>query len=552
MSPTAQERAVADLLGTLYEQVDHLPRPLLEALTPALAQAQREVEKDLRAWLAREDGAARFTTQRLRRSLLQVRRTMERIRKDIDPALMKGLRIGANAAGRLATGHVMLEMERFGAMFRSPVTATIALDEAAILARGKQLLVHRFKTSVTTYSREMRARIGAELAVSKLRGETIDELSTRLSSALSNVFRGERWRAERLARTETMHAYNVQHREGVAQLREHDDGIRMRWDAYFDRRTCLQCASLDGQLLDPATKGGRFESSWTTKSGAKLKGSHTVPPAHPNCRCVLVAWHATWNDDAFRHDGAARARAMEGRDLRNSASSARNPAKPGTAPSKFEASKLTPRMRDYLQQAQRGPVSGIGNRVNQKALEERGLVRLERDPTTRDPNARRAVITDKGRALLEQLRSPKTTTDLQSLPSRPRTMRAAGVPLGFERPRTDGAPIPIVRGLPAFGQVNEDGLYAVPIGELRRAGLFALPGGGKDPKRMARIASDWRAGKRYDRLSLTMGADGRLIADDGRHRLLTALRGGKGIPRVMLVRIERAAPGAFEGLVRLQ
>lgn len=469
MTATAQQRAVADLLGTLYEQVDHLPRASLEALAPALAQAQLEVEKDLRAWLAREDGAARFTTQRLRRALLQVRRTMERIRRDIDPALMKGLRIGANAAGQLATGHVMLEMERFGAMFRSPVTATVALDEAAVLARGKQLLVHRFKTSVATYSREMRARIGSELAVSKLRSETVDEMATRLSSALSNVFRGERWRAERLVRTEVMNAYNVQHREGVAQLRQHDDGIRMRWDAYFDRRTCLQCASLDGQLLDPATKGGRFESAWTTKSGAKLKGSHSVPPAHPNCRCVLVAWHATWNDDAFRHDGAARERAMQGRGLEKKTSKSANPAKPGSAP----------------------------------------------------------------------------------LNSRPRMLRAAAVPLGFERPFGMES-TPIVRGLPDFAKVNEDGLYAVPIGELRRAGLFALPGGGEDPKRMARIAADWRAGKRFERLSLTMGADGRLLVDDGRHRLLTAMRGGRGIPRVMLLRIERAAPGAFEGLVRLQ
>lgn len=315
MTPTGQERAVAELLGTLYEQVDHLPRPMLEALTPALAQAQREVEKDLRAWLAREDGAARFTTQRLRRSLVQVRRTMERIRRDLDPALMKGMRIGANAAGKLATGHVTLEMERFGMMFRSPVVAPIALDEAAILARGRQLLAHRFRSSVATYSKEMRARIGSELAVAKLRGETIDEMTTRLSSVLSKVFRGERWRAERLARTETMHAYNLQHREGLLQLREHDDGIRMRWDAYFDRRTCLECLSLDGQIIDPAAKGAKFTSAWVAKSGKKMGRTTRVPPIHPNDRCVLVAWHRDWDDDAFRHDGPARERAMAGRNL---------------------------------------------------------------------------------------------------------------------------------------------------------------------------------------------------------------------------------------------
>lgn len=470
MTPTGQERAVAELLGTLYEQVDHLPRPMLEALTPALAQAQREVEKDLRAWLAREDGAARFTTQRLRRSLVQVRRTMERIRRDLDPALMKGLRIGANAAGKLATGHVTLEMERFGAIFRSPVASAIALDEAAVLARGKQLLVHRFKASTATYSREMRARIGAELAVSKVRGETIDEMTTRLSSVMSKVFRGERWRAERLARTETMHAYNVQHREGVLQLREHDDGIRMRWDAYFDRRTCLECLSLDGQIIDPAAKGAKFTSDWVAKSGKKMGRTAQVPPIHPNDRCVLVAWHRDWNDDAFRHDGPARERAMAGRNLAQrdfKPADFSKPAKAGSAPSKRRPS-------------------------------------------------------------------------------------FAPVPLGFVRPASEGAPIPIVRGLPVFGQVNADGLYAVPISELRRAGLFALPGGGDDPVRMERVASMWRAGKRFEPLQLYMGPDGRLGFEDGRHRALTALRGGKGIPRVMLVRLDRAAPGAFEGLVRLQ
>lgn len=437
---------VADMLGSLYEQVDHLPKPLLNALAPALAQAQREVEKDLRAWLAREDGAARFTTQRLRRALVQVRRTMERVKKIVDPTIMQGLRIGANAAGQLATAHVTFELERFGSLF-GETAGVPALDQAAVLARGEKLLAHRFRSSTATYNREMRARIGAELAVSKLRGETVDEAGSRLSRALNSVFRGERYRADRLARTELMHAYNVQHAESCAQLREQDPGIRMRWDAYFDRRTCLQCASLDGQLLDPAKKGGAFASSWTSKSGKAFKGTHGVPPAHPNCRCVLVAWRADWDDDAFRHDGGFR----------------QSPA---------------------------------------------------------------------GQALT--------------------TVREAPLPHGFERPPTDGPRVPIVRGMPAFGQVNPDGLYAVSIEDLRKAGIFAMPGGGEDAERMARVRRVWRAGGRTPPLSLVVGPDGRIGVDDGRHRLLTALRGGPRIPRTMLIKLDRAAPGAFQGLVRLK
>lgn len=442
---------VAELLQDLYGQVEHLPGPMIRALAPVLAQAQREVEKDLRAWLKREGGAGRFTTQRLRASLVQVRRTMERLRAGIEGKAFEGLRIGANAAGVLATGHVALEMERFGALFGETGWSAVQLDEAAILARGRALLVQRFRTSTRTYSREMRARIGAELAVSRLRNETVDEVAGRLHGAMESVFRGERWRAERLARTELQHAYNVQHELGVRELRAHDPEIRLRWDAYFDRRTCLQCASLDGKLIDPDGKGAKFRGEWTTKSGKTMRSTHDIPPAHPNCRCVPVAWHEDWKDDALREQD-----------------------------------------HDRVERERRGTV-------------------------------------------------PRGTA-----------VRAAPLPRGFERPATEGAPVPILRGLPAFGQVNPEGLYAVGIEDLRRAGLFALPGGGKDRARMARIRADWRAGKRTGPLSLVMGPDGRMFVDDGRHRLLTALGGGQGVPHTMLIRLDRAAPGVFTGTVPLK
>lgn len=287
------------MLQEVYEQIDFLPTSTLAKLGPLLAQAQREIEKELREWLMKEDGAARFTAQRLRVGLIRTRRAMERIKKQVDPALMNGLRIGSNTAGALATRNVERELIKFGEAFGETINP-VSLDVAAALSRGERLLVSRHAASVQRYSKSIRDEISGQLSISKIRGETVAEATLRLQERIPLVFKHARSRAELIVRTELMHAYNVQHEFGIREMREHDPDIRMRWDAYRDRRTCDQCRSLDGTIIDVANRSAKFKSSWSSSSGKKYKATHDRPPAHPACRCVATAWKKGWDSDITR------------------------------------------------------------------------------------------------------------------------------------------------------------------------------------------------------------------------------------------------------------
>ena len=294
-----QRRLVTEMLQDIYGQVDFLPTPLLTKLGPLLARAQQEMEKELRDWLATENGAARFTAQRLRIGLIRTRRAMERIKKSINPEIMRGLRIGSGTAGQLATRNIERELIKFGEIFGEMISPA-QLDTAALIAKGDKLLVNKFAASTARYSESIRGEIASQLALSKIRNETVAEATLRLQKTIPQVFRHARSRAETIVRTELMNAYNYHHELGIKELRNHDPDIRMRWDAYRDRRTCLQCASLDGQVIDVSNSRAVYKSSWESSAGKSYKATHERPPAHPCCRCVAVAWRKDWDADITR------------------------------------------------------------------------------------------------------------------------------------------------------------------------------------------------------------------------------------------------------------
>jgi hypothetical protein len=298
---------VGDLLDSMAEQVAALPEEVLRPLLPVLAQAERELEAGLRAWISQvPDGDKRFTAQEYRRALTQIKRSLDTV-ETARPALYQGLLGGSRDAGLLALAHVREEWVRFSLMFDETIRP-IALEEASILARGKKALVPRFRTSAARYSRDVQDHIRRELAAGVVKGETIDQLVRRLVRnhggpkghvALRGVagepgalveyipqglFRKYRHWADRLARTEVMNAYNVHADESIAELAEDDAGVLRKWDASLDFRACEICRGLDEQSV---AVGEPFSSG--------ILGRVDHPPAHPYCRCVLVAWHEDWD-----------------------------------------------------------------------------------------------------------------------------------------------------------------------------------------------------------------------------------------------------------------
>ena len=279
---------VQRVLQQTVQSLDGIEKPALAQIMPVLHRAQEEVQRDLTAWLHKHPGGATFTAQRYRNALA-VLNTAIRKGGDMEGTVDHAFKSSAKHLGPLSIDNITREWNAFSHIFEGTVQP-LPLDESVILARGKKLLWPRFERSAAKYAGEIGEGAKFELAVSRARGETIDELTNRLYKRMPKVFKGERSDAERLARTETANAYNFQHHLGIVDAHKEDDQICERWEGSPDGRRCPWCASLDGKIV--ATDED-FRAKWTEGGVAHLAKSE-YPPAHPRCRCCLVIWRLSW------------------------------------------------------------------------------------------------------------------------------------------------------------------------------------------------------------------------------------------------------------------
>jgi hypothetical protein len=276
VTPAAATAHVQGVIEDIAYEAAVLPERYVRSLAPIMRQAQGELAGDLRVWLAShaKDGNERFTAQRYRQALLQLGHAMDTLGNRLggkDGALAATLKAQGAGAGALALSHLEQEVAGFSAVFGHSVRP-LQLPQAAILAKGDKLLIPRYRNSAARYGKAMTDDIRRELAVGVIRGETFDELTTRLvkmrgprglvslrglqgspgahheviAEGLFVRYRG--W-AERIVRTEAMNAYNEHAQNGLAQLEREDPGWVQKWDATVDARGCEICRGLHGATI---------------------------------------------------------------------------------------------------------------------------------------------------------------------------------------------------------------------------------------------------------------------------------------------------------------
>lgn len=291
---SAKRRQIFAVLEETARSVQRLHEPALRKMLPVLRQAHEELEDQLRRWLSRENGESAFTTQRYRNAITHVRHAMATIKRSA-PEIEDALWESADIAGRLSTSNIVRELEAFGRIFEGTIQP-VNLDAAAVIAQGEKVLWKQFESSARRYAGSIGEGLIQELAVSRAKSETIFEVTNRLQRRMPAIFAGDRWKAERLARTEVMNAYAETHLQGLKEIQEDDPEIVARWDASFDRRRCPACASLDGQVRDVAN-GEKFVAEWISKRKVGVRRHRKIvekPPLHPACRCVVTTWRSTW------------------------------------------------------------------------------------------------------------------------------------------------------------------------------------------------------------------------------------------------------------------
>lgn len=123
------------------------------------------------------------------------------------------------------------------------------------------------------------ARLTTQIRQGLINGESIDRImrrirGTRKNSFMDGVLQTTRAHAEALARSGVIFASS---QASESFYRENSDLIsKEQWVATLDARTCEQCGSLDGK---------------TFPIGAGIR-----PPAHINCRCVMVPVTKSWKE----------------------------------------------------------------------------------------------------------------------------------------------------------------------------------------------------------------------------------------------------------------
>ncbi len=273
-------KQIQRLLEDINGEIGELARPVLAEIAPMLWEAQLELEAGLQRLLAQVDGEDTFTAQQLRRALIQVRAAQEKI-AEIEPVLVESFKGAASDASMLAARHLQRQLEVFSLRFGD--VSPIPLIPAARIASGEKLLIKRFKSSARRYSDSVQKDIRKQLAVGLVKGENFFQLANRLmkSGGPDGIFKKYRYWANRLVRTEVVHAYDSLALRGIQELHKEDSRIMKRWDATVDGRICALCREMDHVVVD------------VDKS---FPGGFDHPPLHPNCRCAVVAWRSDWSE----------------------------------------------------------------------------------------------------------------------------------------------------------------------------------------------------------------------------------------------------------------
>ena len=267
----------------------------LRELSRAIAEAQAETAELVHNALEAAD--AGWQERRASGLLLQLTKATAQIKKRLGAAATADLDRDARRAMDTAARHAQRMMD---AGMGEHVAARF--DVASVLADSKRTVWSRFASSSRRYAGDVGETMRRKLMVGIIRGDSLDELTTRVlkgtgmirrlkergdirsiaDASADATFSVARSWGERLVHTELVNAYGEVAKNSIADANRDDPGWVEKWDAANDRRVCIDCSYLDGSIIDA---GKVFKSR---------RGTCDHPPLHPFCRCALIPWRLEW------------------------------------------------------------------------------------------------------------------------------------------------------------------------------------------------------------------------------------------------------------------
>lgn len=147
----------------------------------------------------------------------------------------------------------------------------------------RALSLHRYG-SVQSVNSTIVKTLRKKLSEGMAEGENVPDLRKRVETVFTDL---SAYGAERIARTETIWAWNEGARQGYKQ-----SGVveKLQWVSSGDQRSCDFCLDMDGRIVGINDsffdKGDSYEVNERTLDFEYEQVDH--PPLHCNCRCCIV------------------------------------------------------------------------------------------------------------------------------------------------------------------------------------------------------------------------------------------------------------------------
>jgi hypothetical protein len=251
-------------MRALYEDAREQIKRRLRQLGPA---DKRVEATTLRAQLAQVDAVLSLTGDRLRKHLTDLSAT----------------------AAQLGADHGVAEFKLLAKKFRG-TEPRVNLDQSAVfrgLVRGQDpSLLGRHRQASQTWSLSAIKTVERELSTSAMLGKPLHKVIDDVEDALGT----ERWKAERIVRTEGSYAANL----GKLTAMEESGATHKRIVETFDDRTGDDSFLVHGQTVKV---DAAFNYKRRSKGGKWIVVAFMHPPNRPNDRASVIPWDPDWDDD---------------------------------------------------------------------------------------------------------------------------------------------------------------------------------------------------------------------------------------------------------------
>ena len=260
--------------------------------TKTISEADAALVVLLRARLARlSGGLPSFAGMRDKIETERYDRLRESIVALRTSAWDKIKRVGMSEMSELAAHESAFELRLLGEVTPMRIdfkTASAAEIRAAAVTRpfgggfgASRTLAEWFASVSETDQRELISSIRQGIVQGKTIQQMVQEVAgTRVAGFTDGILAASRRNAETIVRTGINHVSNVA-RESIWDANSEVISA-LQWTSTLDGRTSAICRARDGRMS--ATKGNKLPTG-----AKKLLPAGARPPAHPNCRSVMIA-----------------------------------------------------------------------------------------------------------------------------------------------------------------------------------------------------------------------------------------------------------------------